>query len=239
VSWLYSRALVAAFLAGTCSDGGPSAPSNSTPMPEAFYWPGKTTGHSRLSRFGMTSEPLTGDRGEDVLTWFRAGFPVRTFQSRDAATGSTASGPGSGWKWPASFAKFDPDSCMWKTRQCSLLGDLSEFSETWPRSGSMRSGECSERRTLEPRTSGSGVGFWPTPAARDFRYPNAKSYSARGGGRKGEQLPNAVGGPLNPPWVEWLMGWPVGWTDLKPLETDRFQAWRRLHGFSWGASDGL
>jgi hypothetical protein len=23
-------------------------------------------------------------------------------------------------------------------------------------------------------------------------------------------------------WVEWLMGWPLGWTDLKPLETDKY-----------------
>lgn len=30
------------------------------------------------------------------------------------------------------------------------------------------------------------------------------------------------GGKLNPDWVEWLMGWPIGWTDLKPLGTDRF-----------------
>ncbi len=30
------------------------------------------------------------------------------------------------------------------------------------------------------------------------------------------------GGQLNPPWVEWLMGWPIGWTDLKPLEMDKF-----------------
>ena len=26
-------------------------------------------------------------------------------------------------------------------------------------------------------------------------------------------------GRLNPEWVEWLMGFPVGWTELKPLET--------------------
>ena len=29
------------------------------------------------------------------------------------------------------------------------------------------------------------------------------------------------GGQLNPSWVEWLMGWPIGWTDLKPLEMDK------------------
>jgi DNA (cytosine-5)-methyltransferase 1 len=27
-----------------------------------------------------------------------------------------------------------------------------------------------------------------------------------------------------------LGGHLLGWTDLKPLETDKFQAWRRLHG---------
>jgi DNA (cytosine-5)-methyltransferase 1 len=27
------------------------------------------------------------------------------------------------------------------------------------------------------------------------------------------------GGKLNPEWVEWLMGFPTGWTDLKDLET--------------------
>lgn len=35
---------------------------------------------------------------------------------------------------------------------------------------------------------------------------------------------------LNPAWVEWLMGWPIGWTDLQPLETDRFPRWLRSHG---------
>ena len=33
------------------------------------------------------------------------------------------------------------------------------------------------------------------------------------------QAEGATDGVLNPVWVEWLMGWPLGWTDLKPLET--------------------
>jgi hypothetical protein len=33
---------------------------------------------------------------------------------------------------------------------------------------------------------------WPTPAARDFRHANATTYTERGGGKKGEQLNNAV-----------------------------------------------
>jgi hypothetical protein len=35
---------------------------------------------------------------------------------------------------------------------------------------------------------------------------------------------------LNPTWVEWLMGWPLGWTDLRPSGTGKFQQWLHSHG---------
>lgn len=37
-------------------------------------------------------------------------------------------------------------------------------------------------------------------------------------------------GRLNPEWVEWLMGWPIGHTGLEPLATDRCREWWRWHG---------
>jgi hypothetical protein len=52
----------------------------------------------------------------------------------------------------------------------------------------------------------------PTPAARDYRSPNKN-------GNMADQLPNVIGGQLNPTWVEWLMGFPPGWTDLEHSET--------------------
>ncbi|KZR10509.1 hypothetical protein A3N54_05610 [Klebsiella aerogenes] len=36
-------------------------------------------------------------------------------------------------------------------------------------------------------------------------------------------------GQLNPDWVEWFMGWPIGWTELKPLAMDRFREWQQQH----------
>lgn len=36
---------------------------------------------------------------------------------------------------------------------------------------------------------------------------------------------NSRGGRANPEFVEWLMGWPMGWTALEPLATDRFHTW--------------
>ena len=43
------------------------------------------------------------------------------------------------------------------------------------------------------------------------------------------QLNAEVGGQLNPEWVEWLMGWPLGWTALGALATDRCQQWCDWH----------
>jgi hypothetical protein len=64
--------------------------------------------------------------------------------------------------------------------------------------------------------------LWPTPNTVD----------AKGGTRKGEgqtQLCHTVGGSLNPTWVEWLMGWPLGWTDCAVSATDRFRQWFDSH----------
>lgn len=32
-------------------------------------------------------------------------------------------------------------------------------------------------------------------------------------------------GRLNPDWVEWLMGWPIGWTDLERDDIDEHPGW--------------
>lgn len=34
-----------------------------------------------------------------------------------------------------------------------------------------------------------------------------------------ESTPRGRIGPMNPDWIEWLMGYPIGWTELDPLET--------------------
>lgn len=53
----------------------------------------------------------------------------------------------------------------------------------------------------------TAVQSFPTPAARDYRSPNKN-------GNMADQLPNVVGGSLNADWVELLMGFSRGWTDL-------------------------
>ena len=80
---------------------------------------------------------------------------------------------------------------------------------------------------------------WPTPCTRDYKGINASEGLTRKDGKsRMDQLPNAVAyggtqtpqkGQLNPSWVEWLMGWPIGWTDLKPLVTDKFRNVQQWH----------
>jgi len=69
-----------------------------------------------------------------------------------------------------------------------------------------------------------------TPQARDWKGPSGRSMKG-----KEKDLPSQLevdGGQLNPTWVEWLMGWPIGWTDLNALETDKFLMWPHTHGNS-------
>jgi hypothetical protein len=62
-----------------------------------------------------------------------------------------------------SFAYFDPDTYSWKTSQATFLSDLETFSETWPDSGSMRSGRVFARQTSELPTCEKGSSSWLTP----------------------------------------------------------------------------
>ncbi|MBL7006364.1 MAG: hypothetical protein ISR78_04705 [Spirochaetia bacterium] len=62
---------------------------------------------------------------------------------------------------------------------------------------------------------------YPTPTAAD---------STKGGKvspRPGAMgLSETTGGQLNPDWVEWLMGWPIGWSSLDQLGNIDFPTWQ-------------
>jgi hypothetical protein len=184
-----------------------------------------------------------------------------------------------------SFATYDHASRSWKTYQATFQWDSDEYSETWPKSGSMRSGRCYPRPELERPTSEKEFSLLPTPRAnmgggetsgRRLRpsghkgttnltgwvkmWPTIRSSDAERGGRgdliqavrgnpnshykmwptprasenenrqtkptpsqmngtHGKSLAAEVGGQLNPTWVEWLMGFPLGHTALNALET--------------------
>ena len=83
MSWLFSRVLVEEYLGENFSDGEQCAPLNGNPMPQVFLPPDKTTRFWNLSRYGMTCKPLMENRGEELLTLFRAGFHARTLAQQE------------------------------------------------------------------------------------------------------------------------------------------------------------
>ena len=128
MSWLYSQALVEEYLGENFLDGEQSALLSGSNTQQAFCAPGKMMSFYPLSRFGMTYKPLTESRGEELLTLYLAGFHAKTLAQQEKAQESTVSAQECGEKWRASFTKYDPDLRLWKTHQCSLLGDLEPFS---------------------------------------------------------------------------------------------------------------
>jgi hypothetical protein len=185
MSWLFSQVLVEEYLGDISSDGEQSVPSSGSSTQQAYLPPDKMTDFSRLFRFGMTYKPLTESRGQELLTLYLEDFRAKTSQRQGKELESTESDQECGEKWRGSFVKYDPDTSLWKTHQCSLLGDLEPFLETWPQWGLMRDGECWEQRTLEQSIRGTEYGLsekLPTPQATDHRSkPTSASWKAKGG----------------------------------------------------------
>ena len=212
-------------------------------------------------------------------TLFAEDSPAKTSASPAPARGLRVRDRDSGPRSLESFASLEPESRSWKTSQHSVLGGLEPYSETWPRSGLMRSGTAYLLPPLVPLTAATESGLWPTPRAEDseqtgghrgkpdtltsaarlwptpraidgrsagpgtsngallrrgnarnlaeetqmdasFPTPSANDWkgSSKPGQRRGQLTDPAMGaipagGSLNPTWVEWLMGFPLGWTD--------------------------
>lgn len=110
---------------------------------------------------------------------------------------------------------------MWPTPKASAAG---------PDFAAMKRGKSISLQTA--------VAMFPTPAASDhhqrrktanWRGEDLVSHVTQMEEQQGKIQPQA-GGALNPTWVEWLMGWPLGWTDCGASATDRFREWCNAHG---------
>ena len=149
----------------------------------------------------------------------------------------------------AAFAYYDRSTSSWRTCRRSLRGDWVAYSGTWPRAGTTRSGTAFLQSPLVPLTDVTGCSSLPTPKASDgerggrgellavvlcFPTPTVAMHKGSslnsmsrktGASRLNDRLDYSVEqgqielGRLNPTWVEWLMGFPIGWTDLKDSET--------------------
>jgi hypothetical protein len=136
-----------------------------------------------------------------------------------------------GANMPVSFANYDPATSSWRTWQLCLDGEWERFSEPFPRSGTMRNGQCFPRAPWVRHIHGSECSLWPTPTkslasgggcAKEAERA-LKGVTRPSGHRITLRLTDLVklrdGGLINPQWVEWLMGFPVDWTAWDTSET--------------------
>src|SRR3990172_2866549 len=103
---------------------------------------------------------------------------------------------------------------LWPTIDSSQRGtramDLVDNSSTLHRRGS------GQKRGIDLQTA---VKMWPTATGRDYK-DTGDCENMPDNGLLGRVVqPSKKSGSLNPTWVEWLMGFPIGWTDLNRSET--------------------
>jgi hypothetical protein len=247
----------------------------------SIHWPGvpcyddiRTLTAERLAADGIVVDAICG------------GFPCQDISSAGKGAGIEGSRSAYGRSTPELLASYDPATSSWRTSQRCLVEGWTLFSETWPRSGTMRNGIAYQLPPLAPLTDETASGLWPTPmvpnggrsvahvndwrgrtayhngkkvqvdlaqAVKRWPTPHGFSQDGRSNGPSGNELGRAVNrsmvptpklpsgggqmtrttpgggirkledwvsadlgqntGSLNPPWVEWLMGFPLGWTD--------------------------
>jgi hypothetical protein len=175
----------------------------------------------------MPSDSRTCERSASItcetLTLSAADSPARTSRMLASERESTASAADCGPNTRESFASYDPASSSWRTSQLCLDGEWSEFSETWPRAGMTQNGIAFQREPLAPI-------FYATECLSSPLVPSAVSVDHKGAGR--DRLERGANNNLRdyfaitwntlyPPvaMVEYLMGYPAGWTALEDSET--------------------
>ena len=223
----YLRALEAGYLPTCNLDTNQSAPSKLISIASKPWQHGKKMGSFPGFPSIQMFKNSMGALGADSLTSSQEGFRAKICLAPVEGQASPEKNQDYGLNSLASFAKFDRATSLWRTPQCSLLGDSELYSETWPQWGLMVAGVCWEQIPSAPRTSGNGSGLWPTPTiCGNHNRKGASATSGDGLATVVKQSPDRywMEGQLNPVWVAWLMGWPHAtgwdWTSLEPAPAE-------------------
>ena len=233
MSWHYLQELVGVSSEEPCSGGKPSAPWKKNRTAEKCCSEGRETACYPCSPSGTTLQPSTENLGvESWMSYLRDSRASRlALQEKEKVKKTNET---SGRKLGESLAKYDPNTHSWRTYQGSSTMNIGElFLAKWPKSATMLNGVLYPQPHVGPRTSDKDSGFWPTSPLTLFPTPSASGGTNAGGAnsaRAAKVRGTYIAGRVNPEFQEWLMSWPIGWTALEPLGTDKFRLWLQEHG---------
>jgi len=210
---------VAAAPVPTTATSGPSSPDLFASVNPDGSWR-KTYPDCSPVRLDGSSVPFSE-------TWPRAGMTVngRAYQLAPLVRLTDATECGS-WPTPRAYSHGEdsnqPGLTTLDIRVRGMYRDDPKHARYWPT-------PCAEDAKNVPYQKGNGgtrypmlLGavaperMWPTPKS-SVSGPDYARREREGSGA--DDLATAIGGQLNPDWVEWLMGYPLGWTACAAWET--------------------
>jgi hypothetical protein len=194
-----------------------------------------------------TPEPHTSESGGGVLP---AKWPTPTATERTNDVTATPS--------QATLDRFHAGEIarVRKTRSPTLTTAVNEGQRMWP---TPRSSDVAAKMTMDnvaKRIEKTGyhsnleeavaMQTWPTPTVSDHKGSGPTIIRKDGKSRMDRldyvtEQTSEVGGQLNPQWVTWLMGLPLGWVSLDPLPAEEYQEWceAMTSGEWWTEERGL
>lgn len=184
-----------------------------------------------------------------ALTWKTKGTPSKRLlfrlvpsTPRTVETGAQLSGTE---RWKKNITGKDGEPILWKTPIASDSANREFYHNSrgepnligmvkmWPTpkasncKGCGPAGSKSAYHDLKKNNLKGVVMFYPTPTTGaglcggtgNFQQLKKLKDSGQITEKERRNMSQGNGGQLNPTWVEWLMGFPLGWTDLNALET--------------------
>lgn len=210
-------ALEAGFLPTYYSDTNQSVQLKSMSIASRSYQHGKKKVVFHGSPSLQMSSNLTADRGAGpLMLCLEASLAKRLAPLRQGTTQPMIFGRKCAESWQMSL----PGTSSPRTSVAKQSMQRQTTSRRWvtkPERLNFR------RQTWVATTFGVDVGFLHTPTTRGNycapsmqKWPSCRAY-------------RLVFGKVTPENHEYLMGWPIGWSELRPLEMGRFQSWLSAH----------
>ena len=224
-----------------CWDTDPCALLNLIPTQEVSCLHDKKTESCQDSQYGMTSVHSAEKNGLGKSTSFAVDSHAKISAVQGKGKASQVKKVDFGKRCRELFMRYDRNTSLLKTHHCLWEEVLQQSSVILPKWGMIQDGVFLGQASLVVGTYAKGVGSWPTPLKEEGPGGKHKKLTdavaiAEGFKPKYYKEPGMEGrqaftGKVNPEWVEWLMGWPMGWTNVyQELEMGKFLSWQQQHG---------